>query len=108
MGVPRREEVRAPGNSIGAEAGLREQERKAALARTRADRLLAQAAGFRQAHEIRAFVAAVRTAAVSVDPPMALETLDRWCAWALAEADRLDPIASGALASEISEGQAGG
>ncbi|TNC45242.1 hypothetical protein FHG66_20260 [Rubellimicrobium rubrum] len=78
------------------EAEHQERERQERLAQARIDRLLGDAAAFRQASDIRAFVAVVteRLAGAAAEERAALET---WLAWALAEADRIDPSLNGAF-----------
>ena len=79
------------------EAERQERARKIKLEKARIDRLLREASALRQANEIRAYVDAVRSAnAISRDPVPQVE-LDIWVAWALAQANRIDPIATGAF-----------
>lgn len=75
-----------------AEIERQRQEHIAAFAKARLDSLHADAAALQQAANIRAYVARVRDDLVASAPAGRLET---WSAWALAEADRLDPIVSG-------------
>jgi hypothetical protein len=59
-------------------------------------RLAKHAAPRREADDIRALVTRVRDApGVTMDG----QALTAWCSWALARADLLDPVLSGALAS---------
>jgi len=59
-------------------------------------RLAKHAAPRREADDIRALVTRVRDASgVTMDG----QALTAWCSWALARADLLDPVLSGALAS---------
>ena len=67
------------------------QERLAAEQKARIDSLLLDAAAHRQANDIRAYVAAVRSSTTKTENPDQLET---WRRWALTQADRLDPISS--------------
>jgi hypothetical protein len=78
-----------------AEAEQRERERIAALAKARTDRLLAQATSLTQANAIRAYVETVCSAAVDASVPP--DELQQWRAWALEQADRVDPVVSGAF-----------
>lgn len=64
----------------------------------RIDRLLGQAAAFQTAETIRAFVSAAQAADSRLGKPAADCDLQAWAAWALAEADRIDPVLSGAFA----------
>lgn len=68
----------------------RERERLAATRRAKTNALLREVARWRKAADIRAYVNAVRTAQGVEE-----EACDAWAGWALAEADRLDPIKSG-------------
>jgi hypothetical protein len=73
----------------------RERERAVAALRAKTDALLADAAAWRAAADIRLYVEAVRAASNSA------EVFEAWSAWALAEADKLDPIASGRVPVEL-------
>lgn len=66
----------------------RERERLAAIERAKIDKLLEDAASWHKAAEIRAYVDAVRADSSN------LPECETWAAWALAEADKLDPIKS--------------
>ncbi|MBI1308957.1 MAG: hypothetical protein GC129_03720 [Proteobacteria bacterium] len=68
----------------------RERERLAAIEKAKVDALLQDAADWRKAAEIRAYVEAV-LAQTSTSPD---ETFENWRKWALSEADKLDPIVS--------------
>jgi hypothetical protein len=78
-----------------AEAEQKERERIAALAKARTDRLLAHATTLTQANAIRAYVETVCSVAVNDSVPP--DELQQWRAWALEQADRLDPVVSGAF-----------
>jgi len=72
-----------------------ERERKARellakQAKERVDRLLSQAAALAQADTIRSYVAMVRSRRSEMDSSNA--DIEVWAAWALAEADRIDPV----------------
>lgn len=67
-----------------------ERERIARLQRERIEKLLSQAAAFEQARTIRHYVKSIRCAmAESLEVPA--DRFDAWAAWALEEADRIDP-----------------
>jgi hypothetical protein len=71
-----------------------ERERIARHQRERIGKLLGQAAAFEQARTIRQYVESIRRArAKSLEVPA--DRLDAWTAWALAEADRIDPSLNG-------------
>lgn len=71
-------------------AERRERERLAAIAQAKIDGLLRDAGAWRDAANIRAYVDAARQ---SADGNMTV--FDDWAQWALAEADRIDPMVSG-------------
>lgn len=75
----------------------RERERRIAEEKARIDRLLGEAAAFRQANDIRAYVQSVQTLNTSASNPVPDMTLAGWAAWALAQADRIDPVLSRAF-----------
>jgi hypothetical protein len=58
----------------------------------RVDDLLAQVASWRRAADLCAFVAAVRDAAANRRFKIEGLTVDEWALWALAQANRLDPL----------------
>lgn len=59
------------------------------------DQLLDQANSFRQANEIRAYVEMVKQADDMTENPMSRQEFEEWAQWALAQADRIDPVKSG-------------
>jgi hypothetical protein len=71
-----------------------ERERIARLQKERIERLLGQAAAFEQARTIRRYVESIRSARTE-SPEVPDGRLDAWAAWALAEADRIDPSLNG-------------
>lgn len=80
------------------EAERRERERLAAIEKAKVDALRADAAAWREARTIRAYVAAARIAAGGrVDEAM----LNRWVGWAEAEAARIDPFTSEKMVESI-------
>ncbi|MBP2312957.1 hypothetical protein [Azospirillum soli] len=74
-------------------------ERREKEAQERIERLVGQATTLRQADAIRAYVRLVIDRAS--DLPVARDDLDRWAAWALTEADRIDPLKNGTLLAEL-------
>lgn len=74
------------------EAERRERERRAAEAKARRDQLFGQAQAWRSAHDLRGFVAEILASQVASAAPDAIK---RWAAWALREADQLDPATNG-------------
>jgi hypothetical protein len=77
-----------------AEAERKERERIAALEKARVDRLLAEAQALQRAREIRAYVGEVKALGPSLDPPVPEDALLAWEQWAMAQADRIDPVLS--------------
>lgn len=77
------------------EAERKERERQQRLTQERLARLLAQAAAFRQAGDIRAYVAS----ALAASPTATVDesAMENWRLWALAEANRIDPVANGSF-----------
>lgn len=73
----------------------RRREREAKREQARIDHLLGHAGALSRAEQIRAYVAAVRALNSTAPEPMAPVPLDEWCGWALAQADRIDPVLSG-------------
>ena len=57
----------------------------------------------RQAQEIRALVELVRGAMMAREPAIERDVLAAWERWALAEADRLDPVRSGQVMAHLRE-----
>ena len=74
------------------EAERRDRERRILMEKARTDRLLQDAASLRQAEDIRSYVETVRRIS-----PVSVTTsaLEQWCSWALAQADKIDPVKSG-------------
>jgi hypothetical protein len=72
------------------EARDRQQQRD----RARIDQLLGEAASLRRATDIRAYVEAVKTAVASESTSISPDAIARWLKWALAQADRIDPVTS--------------
>ncbi len=78
-----------------------ERERLIKAHKERVERLLNEALALRQAVEIRTYVEAVRTANVLASDPLPHDKIEAWATWALAEADRIDPIRSGLFLGQI-------
>ena len=92
--VKRKAELEEEERQRREEKARREREARIKAEKARIDRLLGEAAAFRQAAEIRAYVEDVRRANSASSEPVAEEELEAWCAWALAEANRIDPVLS--------------
>jgi hypothetical protein len=79
-----------------------EKERQRRIEQARIDRLLRDAAAFQQAGEIRKYVEAIRLA-LSRDGISSSEELEQWSKWALAQADRIDPVTGGAFLTAMQD-----
>jgi len=62
--------------------------------KARVDRLLAEAEALHKARNIRAYVDEVKALSPNLAPPIPAEALAAWVEWALAQADRIDPLIS--------------
>lgn len=82
-----------------AEADRIAKERAAAAARLGA--LIDGAAALERAATIRRYVAAVRSECLDRPEITSADTLDRWTAWALAEADAIDPVTTQRFVTEF-------
>jgi len=71
-----------------------ERERQQQLEQARIDRLLDDAESLRRAMDIRAYVAAAQAIAANETTEISAEKMQRWSKWALAQADRIDPVRS--------------
>lgn len=85
------------------EAERKERERQERLARERVERLVADATALRQATDIRAYVAAAVAANTLRPNPVDGADFDRWRAWALTQADIIDPVVNGNFVQVSSE-----
>lgn len=72
----------------------KERERRIRAEQARLDRLLGEAAAFRQANDIRGYVQSAREANTTSCKPASDTDLETWALWALAQADRIDPVLS--------------
>lgn len=70
------------------------QEHQQRVEQARIDRLLDEAVSLRQATDIRAYVDAVKAAVANQTASISAEELLPWSKWALAAADRIDPVRS--------------
>jgi hypothetical protein len=92
--VQRKAELEEEERERKRQAERAERERQKRLEQARIDRLLKSAAAFQQAGAIRKYVEAIR-ATQTDDAASSCEALERWCQWALAEAERIDPVVEG-------------
>jgi hypothetical protein len=89
--VKRKQELEEKIRREHEERQRKEREYREKLEKTRRDQLLSQAAAWRQASEVRAYVKAFiesRSAGNTGDT----QAVEVWAQWALAEADRIDPL----------------
>jgi hypothetical protein len=93
--VERKAELEEQARRRKEEEQRRERERLIKAQKERVERLLNGALAFRQAAEIRTYVEAVRSANASANDRLSSEIIAGWASWALAEADRIDPVRSG-------------
>ena len=68
-----------------------EKKRLRKIERARISRLLRDAGAFKRANKIRSYVEAIRSSQ-SCDGFFATDEFERWSQWALAQADRIDPV----------------
>ena len=94
--VERKAELEQEERKRKLEAERAERERQRRLEQARVDRLVKDAAAFHQANEIRQYVQAIRIAHPSAEAS-STEAFERWSQWALAQADRIDPVRGGAF-----------
>jgi hypothetical protein len=92
--IERKAELIEKARKRKAEEERLERERRIKAEEERINRLLGEAAAFRQASDIRAYVENVRRANATIVEPVSQEDLDAWSSWALAQADRIDPVYS--------------
>ncbi len=76
------------------EAERLEREHRIRLEKDRVDRLLADATALRQAEDIRTYVQQVKQLVSADAIASTAEAAQAWEAWALAQADRIDPVVS--------------
>jgi hypothetical protein len=95
--IERKAELEEAERKRRAEEERRRRERLAKLEKARVDHLLGQALALHEAQQIRAYVEAVRILNAASAEPMAADDLEDWSRWALAQADRIDPVVSGAF-----------
>jgi hypothetical protein len=89
--VQRKGELEEEEREKKCQAERAERERQKRLEQARIDRLLKSAAAFQRAEVIRKYVEAIRSAQTD-NSACSREELEGWSQWALAEADRIDPV----------------
>ena len=85
------------------EAERKKRERLEKLERERIDRLIGDAEQLRRAQSIRAYVADATALHVAQTGAKDDPALERWRAWALAQADRIDPVKNGRLIQAVDD-----
>lgn len=89
--VQRKAELEEEERERKRQAERAERERQKRLEQARIDRLLKSAAAFQQAGAIRKYVEAIR-ATQTANAVCSSDELEQWSQWALAEAERIDPV----------------
>ena len=56
--------------------------------------MLAEARALQRARDIRAYVGEMKALSASLNPPIPKDVLIAWEQWAMAQADRIDPVLS--------------
>ena len=97
--IQRKEEVKIELKRMEEEERRKEQERLATEAKQRVDTLLAQAADFHRAQTIRDYVSCVREKLANQS--VTSKDFDLWAAWAIDQAEHLDPVSNGRVAELI-------
>lgn len=98
--VDTRERLKQDATRREAELENAERDRVIALAAARIKRLTDSAESHRRAAVIRTFVVSVIEASADKADP---ERVQRWKVWALSQADKIDPIATGTIWGDVSE-----
>jgi hypothetical protein len=101
--IQRKAELEEERRKQQAEEERRRRERQARLEKARVDHLLGQAQALYQAGRIRDYVRKVQALNAQAPVPISSEELASWSAWALAQADRIDPVLSGAYKTRPAE-----
>lgn len=94
--VERKAELEKKERERLAEEVQKAEERHIRNEQARIDHLLTQAGALKQATEIRTYVQAILAANKNAPAPMSAAELKTWQEWVLAQADRIDPVKSGA------------
>lgn len=92
--VERRTKLQEEAKREREEAVQQERERRERFERSQVRRLLKEAAALRTANDIRRYVADARLSNGSIADPVPDAQFAAWATWALANADRIDPIVS--------------
>lgn len=101
--IKRKAELEDAERKRQAEEERRRQERLAQLEKARIDHLIGQARALDQAEQVRAYVKAVQALNTHGKDHMSADELASWASWALAQADRIDPVVSGVYKTRPAE-----
>ena len=101
--IKRKAELEEEVRNRQAEEERRQRELQAKREQARVDHLLTQARSLEKADRIRGYVSRVRDVNSTAATPMTVAELEEWSSWALAEADRIDPVVSGAFRTRPEE-----
>lgn len=101
--IQRKAELQDAWRKQQVEEERRRREHQARIEEARVKHLLSHARALHQAAQIREYVSSIRTLNAQAPDPMAQEELEAWAAWALAQADRIDPVVSGAYRTRPAE-----
>jgi len=85
------------------EALRKERERRRRLEQARIKRLLEDAMALRMANDLRAYVETVTAANAASPEPVPPVQVEAWAAWALAQAERIDPVRSRAFLKVVDD-----
>ncbi|MCX7143705.1 MAG: hypothetical protein NT123_22210, partial [Proteobacteria bacterium] len=90
--VDRRAKAEKEIRRLAEEAKRKEKERQEKAERERREQLIGEAESWRRANDLRAYVAARLNEKSNEPRSSADEAIEAWARWALAEADRIDPL----------------
>ncbi|GHC08855.1 hypothetical protein GCM10010080_24880 [Thermomonas carbonis] len=83
------------------EARQKEIARLQRLEKARIDQLFEDAICLRLSNDLRAYVEAVQVANTSSETPVSEQEMSQWIVWALAQADRIDPVRTHSLLRQV-------
>lgn len=89
------------------DAAREDRERQCRLGNARIDKLHREAIALRLANDIRRYVAAVNARNAATSNPVSPAQMDDWSGWALAQAERIDPVQTGAFLLQLPEEKEG-
>lgn len=99
--IKRRADLEEEARRQKIEAERKARELKEKEEKERIDQLLAQAGAVHQSSIIRSYVQEILSR--SAELPVEQKDLEKWTVWALAEADRIDPVKNGTIIKAIQE-----